>query len=84
MYRNKLMSDFVEVANKILSHIPETDILKKKMEKAIDNHSYLAPEREYEIWDYTENILLKRFSIINIPEWGKTVLTIWSNCRPNK
>jgi hypothetical protein len=54
------------------------------MEKAIDNNLYLAPEREYEMWDYTENILLKRFSIINIPEWGKTVLTIWFNCRPNK
>jgi hypothetical protein len=78
------MSDFVKVVNDILAHIPETDILKKKMEKAIDNHLYLAPEREYEMWDYTENILLRHFSIINIPEWGKTVLTIWSNCRPNK
>jgi hypothetical protein len=78
------MSDFVEVANKILSHIPETDTLKKKMEKAIDKYSYLAPERENEIWVYTENILLWHFSIINIPEWGKTVLTIWTNCRPNK
>ena len=78
------MSDFIEVMNKILSHIPETDTLKKKMEKAIDKHLYLAPERENEIWVYTENILLRHFSIINIPEWGKTILTIWFNCRPNK
>lgn len=77
------MSDFVKVINDILAHIPETDTLKKKMEKAIDKHSYLAPEREYEIWVYTENILLRHFPI-NIPEWGKTILTIWSNCRPNK
>ena len=78
------MSDFIKVVNNILTHIPETDILKKKMEKAIDKHLYLAPERENEIWVYTENILQRHFSMINIPEWGKTILTIWFNCRPNK
>jgi hypothetical protein len=74
--------DLIDVITKILTHVPENDILKPKLNKILENYLYTPPENQNIVWDYVNNLIIERFNkvdVLDLPDWGISIFTIWYN-----
>ena len=74
--------DLIDVITKILTHVPENDILKPKLNKILENYLYTPPENLNIVWDYVHNLIIERFNkidVLDLPDWGISIFTIWYN-----
>jgi hypothetical protein len=74
--------DLIDVITKILTHVPENDILKPKLNKILENYLYTPPENQNIVWDYVHNLIIERFNkidVLDLPDWGISIFTIWYN-----
>jgi hypothetical protein len=73
---------FEYVLTKMLSHIPDDDLLKSKLNKILDKYPYKAPEIKKFAWNDVQDCLVERFENVNeadMSEWAITISKIWSN-----
>ena len=74
--------DFIEVISKMLSYIPENDVLRQSLKKILDKYPYKAPELKIMQWGEVQQCLIERFGEINIKEqseWIQNCLNVWTN-----
>jgi hypothetical protein len=74
--------DLIDLITKILTHVPENDILKTKLNKMLENYLYTPPENQKNAWDNVHNLIIERFNkidVLDLPDWGISIFTIWYN-----
>lgn len=76
--------NLIQVLTSINSFIPpEEDSFKEEIEHQINSASYAPPEVMHAHWDYSQNVITKKFKMYkemtDIPEWGQKVIKIWTN-----